>query len=61
MARGMIETTMIPEQVNVPYKQLLFGVTPPEEALGGGGRSTGGQDPWEPARSSGTADAPGWA
>jgi hypothetical protein len=27
VARGMIETAMIPGQVKVPYKQLLFGAT----------------------------------
>jgi hypothetical protein len=58
VAPGMIETTMIPEQVNVPYEQQLFGATPPEEGLGGGGKGTDGQDPWESARSPGKASAP---
>lgn len=49
VACGMIKITMIPEQVNVPYEQLLFGAKPSEEGLGGRRRSSG----W-----SGTAYAP---
>ena len=39
--RGMLETTMIPEQVNVPYGQLLAGAPAPIP-------TTGGQDSYEP-------------
>jgi hypothetical protein len=55
VARGMIETTIIPEQVNVPYEQLLRGV---DEGVGNGGTEAGGQDSFEPARAPSTADAP---
>jgi hypothetical protein len=47
VARGMIETTMIPKQVNVPYEQL-YCLAPRHQRKnesGGGGRGTGGQDP----------------
>lgn len=51
--RGMLETTMIPEQVNVPYGQLLLGITEPEPRSGGGG-----QDSYEPPRYEGSSDVP---
>jgi hypothetical protein len=49
---GMLETTMIPEQVNVPYGQLLAGT----ESIGRGG----GQDSFEPPHGSysGEMDVP---
>jgi hypothetical protein len=53
VARGMIETTMIPEQVNVPYGQLLTGVG--DEDAGG----AGGQESFEQPYNSGAGgDAP---
>jgi hypothetical protein len=54
VARGMIETTMIPEQVNVPYDHLLGGMGAGDDAAW-----TGGQDSAEPPYApSGQGDAP---
>jgi hypothetical protein len=50
--RGMLETTMIPEQVNVPYGQLLSSV-PEEIPMGHGPRS---YDP--PPNDAGAGDVP---
>jgi hypothetical protein len=40
VARGMIETTMILEQVNVPYDQLLIGVGTGDDAAGATGQTS---------------------
>jgi hypothetical protein len=50
--RGMLETTMIPEQVNVPYGQLLHGITEDDSA------SWGGEMSELPPRHEGSSDLP---
>jgi hypothetical protein len=40
VARGMIETSMIPEQVNVPYDQLIAGGRSTEDRTGAGGQES---------------------
>jgi hypothetical protein len=49
--RGMLETTMIPEQVNVPYGQLLAGAPAPAH-------TTSGQDSYEPPYSESGGEVP---
>jgi hypothetical protein len=52
VARGMIETTMIPEQMNVPYQELL-GAASRDDFTG-----PGGQESFEQPRTSRAGDAP---
>lgn len=52
VARGMIETTMIPEQTNVPYQELL-GTAMHDETTG-----PGGQESFEQPRTGRTGEAP---
>jgi hypothetical protein len=50
---GMINMTMNPEMVNMPYGQLLAGAEHAEVGLG-----AGGQESFEEARVSGAGEAP---
>jgi hypothetical protein len=49
----MLETMMIPEQVNVLYKQLLLGINTDGNMYG-----SKGQDSFEQPSAPGSADAP---
>jgi hypothetical protein len=50
--RGMLKTTMIPEQVNLPYGQLLAGASTEVQVTGVG------QDSYEPPHSDRGGDGP---
>jgi hypothetical protein len=55
VAHGIIETTMISDQVNVPYDQLLGGMKTPDVS----GSGSGSQDHAEQAQySGGSGNAP---